>query len=60
MLKLVLFAKLRNMLMIFLTAIKYAISLLSKEFENDTKIRKLTYCKNAEINMHVLKTWIIE
>ena len=43
MLKLVLFAILRNMLMIFITNIENANSVILKVFENDSIVLKITY-----------------
>ena len=60
MLKLVLFAILRNVLMIFITNIENANSVHLKEFQNDTIKLKMTNCENLEINMLVLKTWILD
>ena len=58
MLKLVLIALLKKVLIIFMLIIENVNSVILREFSNDTIITKMSYCKNAEINMHVLKTWI--
>ena len=54
--KLVLFAILKKVLMIFVINIENVNSVFLKEFSNDTTIIKMGYYRNVEINIHVLKT----
>ena len=60
MLKLVLFAILKEVIIIFIKLLENVNSVKVKEFQNDTIIMLMLYYKNIEINKHVLKTWIID
>ena len=53
-------AILKKVLMIFILQIENVKRAILEEFENDTILIKMMYYKNVKINMHVLKTWMID
>ena len=60
LLKFVLFAIQKNVLMTFIINIENLNSVFIEVFQNDTMIINVIYYKNFETSMHVLKTWMLE
>ena len=56
LLKIVLFAILKKVLIIFMINIENVKRVLLKEFEIDIMIKNEKYHNNVKINVHVLKT----